>query len=59
MSLSHDYLTIKQAAEYLQVTARTVFRYIEAGKLKASQPMGSNGSWRISASSVERLLEGK
>lgn len=53
--MDHDYLTIKQAAAYLQVDPRTIHRYIKAGLLSASQ-LVPGGAVRISANSIEKLL---
>jgi len=45
-------LTIKEVAEFLRVSERSVNRYIEAGKLKASKI----GQWRISKQDLEEFL---
>lgn len=45
-------LTIKEVAEILRVSERSVNRYIEAGKLKASKI----GQWRISKKDLEDFL---
>jgi len=45
-------LTIKEVAEYLRVSERSVLRYIEAGRLKASKV----GWWRIKESDLEDFL---
>ena len=52
-----DWLTRRQAAEYLQVTTRTIDNYIRAGLLRSAQ-LVPGGAVRISASSVEKMLEG-
>jgi len=46
-------LTIEEVAEVLRVSTRTVIRYIESGKLKASKI----GVWRIKQSDVDVFLE--
>jgi len=46
-------LTIKEVAEILRVSERSVNRYIEAGKLKASKI----GQWRIKQSDLDEFLE--
>jgi len=46
-------LTIKEAAEILRLSERSVNRYIEAGKLKASKI----GQWRIKRSELDKLLD--
>lgn len=51
-----EWLTMKQAAESLQVHPRTVERWIRRGLVKASQPV-RHGHIRVSAVSIERLRE--
>ena len=46
-------LTIKQVAKYLKVSERTVFRYIESGRLHASRI----GQWRIKESDLNKFLK--
>jgi len=46
-------LTIKEVAKILRVSARSVNRYIESGKLKASKI----GQWRIKQSDLNKFLE--
>lgn len=46
-------LTIEEVAEILRVSTRTVVRYIESGRLKASKI----GVWRIKQSDVDAFLE--
>lgn len=46
-------LTIGEVAEILRVSTRTVTRYIESRKLKASKI----GSWRIKENDLEKFLE--
>jgi len=46
-------LTIEEVAEMLRVSTRTVIRYIDSSKLKASKI----GVWRIKQSDVDVFLE--
>ena len=46
-------LTIEEVAKILRVSARSVNRYIESGRLKASKI----GWWRIKRSDIDRFLE--
>ncbi len=46
-------LTIKEVAKYLRVSERSVLRYIEAGRLKATKV----GYWRVSEKSLEDFLK--
>lgn len=46
-------LTIEETAEILRVSARTIIRYIESGKLKASKI----GVWRIKEADLNKFLE--
>jgi len=46
-------LTIEEVADILRVSTRTIVRYIESGKLKASKI----GVWRIKESDVYLFLE--
>lgn len=45
--------TIQEVAEILRVSGRSVTRYIESGKLKASKI----GVWRIKESDLNAFLE--
>ena len=54
MSKSIDkLLTIREVAKILRVSERSVNRYIEAGRLRASRI----GQWRIKQSDLEKFLE--
>ena len=55
-TLNRDYLTIKQAADYLQCSPWTIRQHIKAGRLEGLQ-LVPRGSVRIPASSIEKLLE--
>ena len=46
------FLTTNQVAEILQVTKRTIFRYIKSGKLKAKKI----GQWRILKSDLDKFI---
>jgi len=46
-------LTIKEVAEILRVSERSVNRYIESRKLKASKI----GQWRIKQSELDKFLK--
>jgi excisionase family DNA binding protein len=46
-------LTIKEVAKYLRVSERSVLRYIEAGRLKATKV----GWWRVKQSDLEVFLD--
>ena len=46
-------LTIEEVADILRVSTRTIIRYIESGKLRASKI----GVWRIKESDVHLFLE--
>lgn len=46
-------LTLKETAQRLRVSERTMLCYIEAGKLKASKI----GQWRIKEKDLEKFIE--
>ena len=46
-------LNIKEVARYLRVSERSILRYIEAGRLRASRI----GQWRIKQSDLEKFLK--
>ena len=46
-------LTIKEVAKYLRVSERSVNRYIESGRLRASRI----GQWRIKESDLEKFFK--
>lgn len=54
--IAHEWLTVRQAAKYLQVHPATIRNYINTGVLSASQ-LVANGRLRISFLSIEKLLE--
>lgn len=45
-------LTIKEVADYLRVSERSVLRYIEAGRLKAIKV----GYWRVKESDLQNFI---
>lgn len=47
------FLSVKEVAEALRVSERSIFRYIHDGKLKASKV----GYWRISEEDLRQFLE--
>ena len=47
------FLSVKEVAEALRVSGRSIFRYIHDGKLKASKV----GYWRISEDDLRQFLE--
>lgn len=55
-TLDRDFFTVGQAAAYLQLSTRTIARYIDRGTLSASQ-LVPGGTIRISAISIEKMLE--
>jgi len=46
-------LTIREVADYLRVSERSILRYIEAGRLKASKV----GWWRVKQSDLDDFLK--
>jgi excisionase family DNA binding protein len=46
-------LTLKEVANYLKVSERSVLRYIEAGRLRASRI----GQWRVKRGDLEKFLK--
>ena len=54
--LDRDWLSVAQTAAYLQISTRTVHRYLDSGRLSASQ-LVPGGTVRISATSIEKMLE--
>ncbi|MCF7820706.1 MAG: helix-turn-helix domain-containing protein [Candidatus Pacebacteria bacterium] len=46
-------LTIEETARILRVSTRTIARYIESGRLKASKL----GTWRIKETDILKMLE--
>ena len=53
MDKTDKLLTIREVAEILRVSERSVNRYIESGKLKASKI----GQWRIKQRDLDEFLK--
>ena len=53
MTKGEKLLKIEEVAEMLRVSTRTITRYIEDGKLKASRI----GNWRIKESHLNKFLK--
>lgn len=45
-------LNVQETADFLRVTTRSVFRYIQSGRLRAFKI----GEWRIKQSDLEKFL---
>ena len=59
-TLDRDFMTVKQAAAYLQIHTNTILSMIKAGKLVGTKlGSGPNAHLRVSTISVEKLLETK
>lgn len=54
LTMLPEYLTVAQAAEYLQVSEKTIRRLINYGKIRAAKL--SNRAWRIKASDIEKYI---
>jgi excisionase family DNA binding protein len=46
------FLTLREAAKYLRVSERSLYRYISDGRLKATKV----GYWRISESDLQAFI---
>jgi excisionase family DNA binding protein len=53
-----EWLKTKEAAEYLQVHPKTLYRYVKAGKLRQYQP-GGVGRPRFKREELDALLQGE
>lgn len=51
-----EWLTINEAGEYLNVTRRTIYTYIQRGTLPAMKIRGVQGGTRIKKEHVENML---
>lgn len=49
-------LTVKQAAQHLQVSPITVQRWLRSGKLHGTRPGGARMGWRVAETEVVRVL---
>lgn len=50
------YYTVAEAADILKVTPRTIYRYIDNGKLEATKTLG--GEWRITQEAITSFIDG-
>ena len=50
---NEKFLTLKEVADILRVSERSIMRYIESGKLIASKI----GQWRIAESDLEKFIK--
>lgn len=55
--VTEQHLTVRQAAERLQVKEATVRRWLRVGQLKGTY-LSDRAGWRIPASEIERVLNG-
>ncbi len=51
------YLTVREVAKTLRVSVRTIYRWMEDGRLKAFRPMGDRSSTRIPLSELNRFID--
>ena len=49
-----EILTLKQVADFLKVTARTIYRLAAAGKIPAFKV---GGTWRFSRAEINRWIQ--
>lgn len=54
---SSTWVSPKQAAPALQVSVKTLYRWIREGVITARQPRGPRGRLRIPTREIERLQE--
>ena len=47
------FLTLREAAKYLRVSERSLYRYISSGRLKATKV----GYWRISERDLDAFIK--
>ncbi len=52
--MADDILTIKEVADYLKLTERTLYRLVQEGKIPGFK-VGS--SWRFKRADIERWIE--
>lgn len=53
MNKNNQLLTVDEASKYLRVSIRSIYRYIQAGRLKAYKLP----AWRIKEKDIEKFLE--
>jgi excisionase family DNA binding protein len=59
-ALDGDYMTVNETSKYLKIHPKTVLSMIHAGRLEAKKlGIGTNSRFRISSSSIERLVESR
>ncbi len=51
--MAKDILTIKEVAEYLKITERTLYRLVQEGKIPAFKV---GGSWRFQLSDIKAWI---
>jgi len=51
--IQEKHLTIKQAAKYLNIGERTLFRYLHGGRIKAAKI----GYWRFRKEDLDDFIE--
>ncbi len=54
--MREDILTIKEVAEYLKVTERTLYRLAQEGKIPAFRV---GASWRFKRADIDAWIEGQ
>lgn len=55
--MEQQYLTVREAADYLGISRWTVRRYVDAGELEAIKGEGERGAYRIAKSSVRAYIQ--
>ncbi len=48
-----EYLSLKEVADLLRLSERTLYRHVKSGKLPAAK---IGGQWRVRKSDVDRLF---
>ena len=52
--MGDDILTIKEVADYLKLTERTLYRLVQEGKIPGFK---AGSSWRFKQADIERWIE--
>ena len=55
-SVSSTYLTLREVAELLKLSEKTIYRLVQQGKIPAFKV---GGSWRFRSSDIEAWIEGQ
>lgn len=55
MRLNKEYYKLREVESILGVTQRTLYRYIESGKLQATKPAGQ---WVVSREALQLFFKG-